>query len=164
MADLKNKCCLVTGGSKGIGKGIVESLAAAGAKLCYPLFKASGEGNIVNIGTAGAGYRAMDLGVPYVISKGALHQFTICLANEWAGENIRVNCVAPGYIPTPLTYEFLEQEKTKEAISREVPMKRPGTVEEIANTVIFFCSKQSAYVTGQVLYVDGGYISRGAGF
>lgn len=92
--------------------------------MCYPLFKATGEGSIVNIGSVNGGPRptcvGIDrtitafsdfhflitlsfLGVPYATTKGALHQFTRCLSCEWAAENIRVNCVAPGFTDTPMT-------------------------------------------------------------
>jgi len=92
--------------------------------MCYPLFKASGEGSVVNIGSVNGGPRPACVGmdtantslsdfhvfmttsfleVSYVTSKGALHQFTKCLSCEWASENIRVNCVAPGLTDTPMT-------------------------------------------------------------
>ena len=70
--------------------------------------------------------------------------------------NITVNAVAPGMIETDMTDVL--NEKVKEAMLNQIPAKRPGKPEEVANTVAFFAMKESAYVTGQVICVDGGMV------
>jgi NAD(P)-dependent dehydrogenase (short-subunit alcohol dehydrogenase family) len=114
-------------------------------------------GSIVNIssktGVSGQGGTS-----GYVASKGAVNALT----REWAIElikyNIRVNCVVPAEVATPLFYITNSEEKRKE-IESKIPFGRRLTEpEEIANTVIFLLSEKSSHTTGQVVFVDGGYV------
>ena len=92
----------------------------------------------------------------YAASKAGIIGFTKSVAKEVASRNIRANCVAPGFIATDMT-DVLSDE-VKEHINRQIPMKRMGTPEDVANVVYFLGSEESSYITGQVISVDGGMI------
>jgi len=90
----------------------------------------------------------------YSASKAGLIGMTKTVARELAGKNVTANCVAPGFIATEMTEKLPEM--VKEAAKKLIPLKRMGTVEDIANAVAFLASDASGYITGQVLCVDGG--------
>ena len=92
----------------------------------------------------------------YSASKAGIIGFTKSLAKEVASRNILVNAVAPGFIETQMT-DVLKEE-VKEEISKTIPLKRMGTVEDVANVVKFLASKDSSYITGQVINIDGGML------
>ncbi|HOE13569.1 MAG TPA: 3-oxoacyl-[acyl-carrier-protein] reductase [Candidatus Saccharicenans sp.] len=90
----------------------------------------------------------------YAASKAGLIGFSKSLAREVAARGITVNCVAPGYIATAMTEKLSDE--VKKAFLDNIPMKRFGLPEEIARTVKFLCSDEAAYITGQVISVNGG--------
>ena len=92
----------------------------------------------------------------YSASKAGIIGFTKSLAKEVASRNILVNAVAPGFIETNMT-DVLKQE-VKDEIAKNIPLKRMGTPQDIANVVKFLASEDSSYITGQVISVDGGMI------
>ena len=92
----------------------------------------------------------------YSASKAGLHGLTKSLAREYGGRNITVNAVAPGYIPTDMTATLPKE--ALEAILRQIPLGRLGTSEEVAEVVAFLASDRAAYVTGQIIGVDGGML------
>lgn len=92
----------------------------------------------------------------YAASKGGLISMTKCLARELASRGITANCIAPGFIQTPMT-DVLSDEVKKELL-RNVPMGRLGTAEDIANAVLFLASEEASYITGQTLNINGGMI------
>lgn len=92
----------------------------------------------------------------YAASKGAVAQLTKALSNEWAGQGVRVNAVAPGYIMTPLNNGFAESERGKWIKSR-IPANRWGEPEEIAAVVYFLATPAAGYMSGAVVAVDGGF-------
>ncbi|MBM4148127.1 MAG: 3-oxoacyl-[acyl-carrier-protein] reductase [Lentisphaerae bacterium] len=92
----------------------------------------------------------------YAASKAGLIALTKSCAKELAGRNVRVNAVAPGFIQTKMTDVLAEDVKKK--MLDAIPMNRFGTSEDIANAVLFLASEQSAYMTGQVLSVNGGMV------
>ncbi|NJR62363.1 MAG: SDR family oxidoreductase [Cyanobacteria bacterium CRU_2_1] len=129
-------------------------------QLAYPLLKASMDSSIVNIGSV-AGLTAIRTGAPYAMTKAALVQLSRSLAVEWAGDRIRVNTVAPWFIHTPLTESLLANpELVAEVVSR-TPMKRVGEPEDVAGIVAFLCMPTAAYITGQCIAVDGGFLAFG---
>ena len=95
----------------------------------------------------------------YAASKGGVAQLTRALSNEWAPLGIRVNAVAPGYVDTELTRDIREDEVRNEEISGRIPLGRWGTPEDVAAAVSYLVSPSSAYVSGHVLTVDGGWLA-----
>jgi NAD(P)-dependent dehydrogenase (short-subunit alcohol dehydrogenase family) len=95
---------------------------------------------------------------PYAATKGGLNQLCRVMAREWAPSGVTVNAVAPGYIETDMTRDHLDKDGNREALSRLVPAKRLGVPEEVADAVTFLASDRAGFVTGHVLYVDGGRV------
>lgn len=92
----------------------------------------------------------------YSASKAGIIGFTKSLAKEVGSRNIAVNAVAPGFIETQMTAVL--KDEVKDEISKSIPLKRMGTVEDVANVVKFLASEDSSYITGQVIQVDGGML------
>ena len=90
----------------------------------------------------------------YSASKAGIIGLTKSVARELAGRGVTVNAVAPGYIATEMTNVL--SDKVKDAMKAQIPAKRIGTTEDVANVVAFLCSDEAAYVTGEVIKVDGG--------
>jgi len=90
----------------------------------------------------------------YVASKAGLTGLVKSVAQEYARRNVTANCVAPGFIGTPMTDKL--NEKQREAILTRVPAGRLGTPEEVAAAVLYLASDEAAYVTGQTLHINGG--------
>jgi NAD(P)-dependent dehydrogenase (short-subunit alcohol dehydrogenase family) len=95
----------------------------------------------------------------YAASKGAVAQITKSLAVEWAEHNIQVNAVAPGFVETEMTKASLAIPERRKWILDRTPAKRTGTPEEIANAVYFLATPASSFITGHILYVDGGFMA-----
>jgi 3-oxoacyl-[acyl-carrier protein] reductase len=96
----------------------------------------------------------------YAASKGAINSFTRVLAAELGARNVLVNAVAPGFVATDMS-QAVRNMAGEDNLKKLIPVKRLGTPEDIANVVVFLCSPAAAYVTGQVITVDGG-LSLGA--
>lgn len=125
------------------------------SQLAYPMLKASGVANIIFVSSI-ASYVAINVGSPYGAAKGAINQLTKNLACEWAKDNIRVNCVAPGYTKSPLLDRVYKPESL-EAVKSRTPLRRLADPEEISSLVAFLCMPAASYITGQIIYVDGGF-------
>lgn len=118
-----------------------------------------GTGTVVNVGSmSGLINNVPQKQCYYNISKAGVHHLTKCLAAEWADKGVRVNCVAPTYIETPLTKFGMQDnpEMAAEWIDR-TPIKRVGQPDEIASVVLFLASPASSLMTGSVVVADGGY-------
>lgn len=97
--------------------------------------------------------------VPYGASKAGVLGMTRALATEWAALGIRVNAIGPGYFRTAMTEVFYQDPAWQAAMLGRIPQKRFGDLEDLAGAVQFLSSDASAYMTGQCLYVDGGFLA-----
>ena len=122
------------------------------------LIAAGRKGKIVNIASlmTAAARRGVSA---YTASKGAVGQLTKALAVDWAEHGILVNAVAPGYIDTELNKALIEDAEFDAWVKKRCPLGRWGTPEDIAWPVVFLASPASDFITGQVIYVDGGWLS-----
>lgn len=93
---------------------------------------------------------------PYAATKGGINQLTKVMANELAATGVTVNAMAPGYVETNLTAAHLEKPGVREKLVSLVPAGRLGTPAELVGPVLFLASEQAGFITGHVLYVDGG--------
>lgn len=96
---------------------------------------------------------------PYGASKSGLAGLTRALATEWAPRGIRVNGIGPGYFRTALTETFYEDPHWQATMLDKIPLRRFGQLTDLAGATVFLCSDAASYITGQVLYVDGGYLA-----
>lgn len=110
-------------------------------------------GRIINISSV-VGVHGNAGQANYAASKAGLIGFTKSVAKELATRGITANAIAPGWIGTDMTQDL--SDATKASIAAQIPMNRMGAPEDVANAVLFFAKEESAYVTGQVLLVDGG--------
>ena len=118
--------------------------------------KAGTGGVIVNTASI-LGFRVSKGITPYAISKAGVVQMTKSLALELAQHNIRVNAIAPGYIETDINRDFLKSEAAARMI-KNIPQRRPGTVDDLTGALLLLASDASSYMTGAVVAVDGGHL------
>ena len=121
------------------------------------IMKKNRYGRIINL-TSIASVRVREGRSVYSASKFAMEGFTKTLANELAKYNILVNSVAPGFIDTEMTRSLLSKNEIKK-LSSQVPLKRLGNTEDIANAIIFLVSDMNNFINGHSLVVDGGFLS-----
>jgi 2-deoxy-D-gluconate 3-dehydrogenase len=119
---------------------------------------AAGRGSIINIASLTTSF-GLPLRSVYAATKGAVGQLTKTLAVEWASRGVRVNAIAPGWILTPLTRPVHDDPAQSGWILGRTPMGRWGTPEDLEGAAVYLASDAAAFMTGQVLYVDGGFIS-----
>lgn len=120
---------------------------------------ASGKGGaIINIASIlGAGASEPAPATAYAASKGGVVNLTRDLAVHWAPRGIRVNAIGPAYFPSEMTSGILERQEVRAEIERRTPLGRVGRLEELKGPVVFLASDAASYVTGEILYVDGGW-------
>jgi NAD(P)-dependent dehydrogenase (short-subunit alcohol dehydrogenase family) len=117
------------------------------------------KGRIINIASLST-FVAFHEVAAYGASKAAVGALTRSLAVEWAPHGVCVNAIAPGIFPTDLNRELLDSPRGKELIAR-TPMARFGTVDEVVGAAVYLASDESAFITGQIIAVDGGFLASG---
>jgi NAD(P)-dependent dehydrogenase (short-subunit alcohol dehydrogenase family) len=132
--------------------------ARAAARLMVQTGGAATGGSILNLCSLTSEV-GVPTAVPYGASKSGLLGMTRALAAEWAALGIRVNGIGPGYFRTALTEVFYQDDAWQRAMLDKIPLRRFGNLEDLMGAAVFLCSPASAYITGQVLYVDGGYLA-----
>ncbi|HPC85645.1 MAG TPA: 3-oxoacyl-ACP reductase family protein [Smithellaceae bacterium] len=129
----------------------------AAARVMIP----QGGGNIINISSVN-GILAAPRRAAYCASKAAVNELTKVLAIEWADRKIRVNAIAPGYVRTELVEDVIHKGAISlEAILKRTPQGRIGEVEDIAGLAVYLASEESAYMTGSIVNIDGGWLAYG---
>jgi NAD(P)-dependent dehydrogenase (short-subunit alcohol dehydrogenase family) len=126
------------------------------ARAVAPAMREQGRGRIVMFSSV-AGRSGHRHHGPYAATKAGINQLVRVMANEYAGHGVTVNAVAPGYMETALTEAYLaEHPDTREALVRLIPAARFGTLGELVGPVLFLSSRHASFITGQIIYVDGG--------
>jgi len=136
------------------------------SKYTLPQMMNQRQGVIINI-ASNLGLQGLDTFSTYSASKGGIIALTKCMAIEYASYGIRVNCVCPGSIRTPLQDTVLKKysnpQEILERASRKIPLGRIGTPEDIAYAVLFLASSNASYATGALLVIDGGVFATASG-
>lgn len=127
-------------------------------QACAPLMLKNGGGAVVNIASI-SGLRASTLRVAYGTSKAALIHLTRQQAVEYGNAGIRVNAIAPGYFHTDMTDVFYRDPAWSAAMIAKIPQGRFGRLDDLAGVAVFLSSDASAYITGQCIAVDGGFLA-----
>jgi len=128
------------------------------SKAVLPVIIGQGQGGVVLNISSIAGKRGMLKAVAYCTSNFGIQGFTQALAMEMAPHNIRVNAVCPGIIGTSRMDDLGRGDTWKSVIDQMVPLKRPGSDEEIGKFIAYLCTPDAAYITGQSINIDGGVV------
>lgn len=123
-----------------------------------PQMRAHGGGKIVHIGSLTSAIGLADVSV-YGMTKSALAQLTKTMAIEWAAHNIQVNCLCPGFIATELTAPLWNDPLRSTWMLDRIPLRRAGQPEDLVGLAILLASPSASYITGQAIYVDGGFLA-----
>jgi NAD(P)-dependent dehydrogenase (short-subunit alcohol dehydrogenase family) len=127
-----------------------------GCKAAAPYLIRQNAGKIINLASVLAA-----VGLPgyamYAASKGGVISFTNALGVEWARHNIQVNAIAPGWFVTEMNEAAFADPKTHERLTRDIPMRRTGRLEEIGPLAVFLAGAGSNFMTGQTIFLDGGH-------
>ena len=128
-------------------------------RAVIPAMREAGGGAIVTVASI-SGFQGLGVAHAYTASKGGMINLTRSMCVSYAAENIRANCVAPGFIDTPMVASVLDMFTDPDVADRITPMRRPGTAEEMANGCLFLASDEASYCNGAVLVIDGGTTAR----
>jgi len=128
------------------------------AQAAGHVMRQQGRGRIISIGSI-----AQEVAVPnvaiYAMSKGGLRQMTKALSLEWAKDNVTVNAIAPGRFWTTMTDAVFSDDRLYDAAVRVIPMGRPGVPSDLAGAAVLLASDAGAYITGQTIVIDGGWLA-----
>jgi len=129
------------------------------AKALVPGMRQKGYGRIVNFASLQS-FRAFSAGIAYGASKGAVAQMTRAMAEAWSADGILSNAIGPGFFPTELTAPVFNNPELQARNAAQTCIGRNGAPEDMVGPLLFLCSSASAYVTGQILMVDGGFTAK----
>ncbi|MCY3980714.1 MAG: SDR family oxidoreductase [Alphaproteobacteria bacterium] len=129
------------------------------ARALVPAMRDKGWGRIVNLASLQSA-RAFPAGLAYGASKGGIAQLTRAMAEAWSRDGIAVNAIAPGFFPTGLTAPVFDDPTLAAKHAAQTCIARNGVLADLVGPALFLCSDAADYVTGQVLYVDGGYTAK----
>lgn len=121
--------------------------------------KATGYGRIINFASLQS-VRAFPNGLAYGASKGGICQLTRAMAEAWSHSSVTCNAIAPGFFPTELTEPVFSDSTVRQWAAEQTLIGRNGEMEDLSGALIFLASEASKYITGQVLFVDGGFTAR----
>ncbi|UOR13820.1 SDR family NAD(P)-dependent oxidoreductase [Halobacillus amylolyticus] len=137
----------------------LKGVFLVGQAVTKQLIKQQNGGRIINISSIFGGVGS-SFQTSYAASKGGINQITKVWAHELAEEGITVNALAPGYIKTPMTEGWLNDEKRFRKIIDQTMVKRVGNLTDLEGPLMLLASDESSYMTGQTLYVDGGWTAQ----
>ena len=126
---------------------------------CPPLESLGRRGTIINVASLLSFQGGINVAA-YAASKGGVSQLTKALSNDLASQGINVNAIAPGYIATEMNTALIEDKERAASILARIPAGRWGNPEDFMGPVVFLASRAAAYVTGEILTVDGGWMGR----
>jgi NAD(P)-dependent dehydrogenase (short-subunit alcohol dehydrogenase family) len=129
------------------------------ARALVPAMKEKGRGRIVNIASLQT-VRALPAGIAYGTSKGGVGQLTRAMAEEWSRFGITCNAIAPGFFPTELTAPVYEDQGRAEALAAQTAMGRNGELNDLDGLAVFLSAPASDYITGQIIFIDGGFTAK----
>jgi NAD(P)-dependent dehydrogenase (short-subunit alcohol dehydrogenase family) len=129
------------------------------ARALVPAMRAAGWGRIINIASLQS-VRAFANGIAYGASKGAVVQLTRAMAEAWSAHGITCNAIAPGFFPTELTAPVFADNALTQRLAAQTMVKRNGRLEDLHGIAIFLAAEASAYITGQTIFVDGGFTAQ----
>ena len=129
------------------------------ARHLVPTMKEKGWGRVVNIASLQS-ERAFPNSMPYGASKGGVCQLTRAMAEEWSKHGINCNAIAPGFFPTELTASVFADEEKATKLADQTAIGRNGKPEDIHGVTVFLTSPASDYITGQTIYLDGGFTAK----
>lgn len=127
------------------------------SKAVIPQMQKQQNGKIINIASLTSEIAFPNMPV-YAASKGGVSQLTKAMAVEYAKDGIQTNAIGPGYFKTEMTKVLFEDKEKVKWMESRIPLKRVGEVEDLQGSAIFLASKASDYITGQTIYVDGGWL------
>jgi NAD(P)-dependent dehydrogenase (short-subunit alcohol dehydrogenase family) len=128
-------------------------------QLLAPAMAKRGWGRIINIASLQS-YRAFPDSAPYGAAKGGIVQLTRAIAEEWSRHGITCNAIGPGFFPTPLTAPVFNDPELSAKRAAQTAIGRNGEMEDLYGATVFLASDASGYITGQTLYVDGGFTAK----
>lgn len=129
------------------------------ARACLPGMRDRGRGSIINIASLQS-FRAFPDSIAYGAAKGGVAQLTRAMAEAWSRDGIRANAIAPGFFPTELTAPVFADDARSRRNAQMTAIGRNGALPDLDGATIFLASQASAYVTGQILCVDGGFTAK----
>ena len=129
------------------------------AQKLIPTMKKRGWGKIINVASLQS-QRAFQNGLAYGASKGGISQLTRAMAEAWSSNGINCNAIAPGFFPTELTQPVFDDEQLSNKFAVQTAIGRNGKLSDLDGICIFLASHASDYITGQVIYIDGGFTAK----